>query len=265
MSIAGIVILCLLGTDPQKCTVEEPVWTEFKATREVTGLGEVLNDIESHMHKGHIYRDQDKITWGHETTHGIHSKLRSKYSQNYSYMIDRNMRGQSTCISLDKINCFYVLGDQVAIVKEPNTTIRRVAGAVPESLRGDIYNLYMLQSSAWNDTPLYIFDEWVAYGNGAAVRHDLKIQNRSETVLYALEMNVYAMTLMYAINSNDKQLKAFFMWNTERTMSLYWKNGPTQKQRDYLEKIRTNPDAKKLRTFMRKYCSPEWTARVLGF
>jgi hypothetical protein len=247
MGIAGIVLVCLFFADEaHQCTVEEPVWTEAKAIRQVEGLGDVLGDIESHMPKGHIYSEADRVGWAHETTHGLHARLRNLHNQ-------------------PGTNSFYVLEDRAIIIKEPDTTIRRVAAAVPKSLRGMIYNDYMLQAWGWNEIPLYIFDEWVAYGNGAAVRHDLKIQGRSETVRFALEMNVYAMTLMYVVNPKDKQLKNFFMWNTERTMDLYWKNGPTQQQRIYLEKLRTSPDAEKLRAFMRKYYSPEWTARVLGF
>jgi hypothetical protein len=247
MGIAGIVLVCLFFADEaHQCTVEEPVWTEAKAIRQVEGLGDVLGDIESHMPKGHIYSEADRVGWAHETTHGLHARLRNLHNQ-------------------PGTNSFYVLEDRAIIIKEPDTTIRRVAAAVPKSLRGMIYNDYMLQAWGWNEIPLYIFDEWVAYGNGAAVRHDLKIQGRSETVRFALEMNVYAMTLMYVVNPKDKHLKNFFMWNTERTMDLYWKNGPTQQQRIYLEKLRTSPDAEKLRAFMRKYYSPEWTARVLGF
>lgn len=38
--------------------------------------GPVVTDIEQHLYFGHPYRDNDKITWVHEGTHGINSLLR---------------------------------------------------------------------------------------------------------------------------------------------------------------------------------------------
>ncbi len=40
-------------------------------------LGVVLGDIESRMPKGHQYSAQDKVTWAHETTHGINNSVRN--------------------------------------------------------------------------------------------------------------------------------------------------------------------------------------------
>jgi hypothetical protein len=150
----------------------EPIWTEYAAQRNITDLGKVLSDIEGHMPAGHIYKDSDKITWAHETTHGINSHLRQKFSN-----------GQ-------KMNGFYCLNNKAAMILEPPTTISKVAGLVPSSLRGGVYNLYLVsQASSWNDTPLYIFDEWIAYTNGSDCRLDLGIEQRSETVTYMLEFN----------------------------------------------------------------------------
>lgn len=243
---------------------QDPDWTKEPPLRNVTNLGKVLSDIESHMPAGHIYRDSDKITWGHETTHGINSRLRQKYSRR-GYTVIENGR-KPTFKSLDSINCFYVLENRAAIIKEPNTTIASAADKVPQSLRGDVFNLYMIQSRRWwNNTPLYVFDEWVAYGNGAAVRYDLNIQQRSETVLYSLEFIVYSMAVLQAAKSDDQQLKDFFMWNAERTMNLYKKNRPTAKQQEYLQKLRTSRDGESLRNYIRGYCGSYWCQRILGF
>ncbi|GAG85123.1 unnamed protein product, partial [marine sediment metagenome] len=113
IGIASIVLLCIFSESKYQCTVPEVEWTEEEPLRNVPNLGKVLSDIESHMPKGHIYSDPDRITWGHETTHGIHGRLRQKYSKAYAYKIDRSMRGRSVCISLDGTNCFYVLKNRV--------------------------------------------------------------------------------------------------------------------------------------------------------
>ncbi len=120
--------------------------------------GSVLYDIESHIPSkyGTTYRDNDRITWGHETTHGINSHLRNYFNK-----------------SGKKANGFYVLNGQGVIVSEPKMSKARVAQHVPSVLRGSRYNLYVAGSSAWNDRPLYIFDEWVSYNNGAAVGVDM--------------------------------------------------------------------------------------------
>jgi len=266
LAFFSVLLLAQNTTDPVPTKYVEPEWIEEKPLRKVENLGRVLSDIESHMPKGHIYTDPDYITWGHETTHGIHSRLRNKYSRKSTYMLDEGLK--ATCISLDKINCFYVLENRAIVLKEPKTTITVARPYVPLSLRGPVWHLYM-HSSAWDHYPLYIFDEWVAYCNGSAVRHDLKIKQRSETVTYALELNVYAMAILEAgfkaEKTSDPKLRNFFMWNTERTMELYRKNGPTEVQKAYLKRLRTSEDAEDLRRFVRNLCGEEWTKKTLGF
>jgi len=241
-----------------------PIWLHEPPLRNVTGLGEVLNDIEGHMPAGHIYKDSDKITWGHETTHGIHSRLRQKYSQSGAFSTSLN--GKQYFKSFDRINCFYVLENRAIKLKEPNTTLAEVAKNVPRSLRGNVYNLYLIkQQRYWNNEPLYIFDEWVAYGNGACVKNDLDIKNRVGTVRYALEFNVYAMTLAMTAKTDDPHFKSFLMWNLARTMTLYKINDPTTHQKEYLEKMRWHHDGEELRRYIRGYCGTEWTQKILGF
>lgn len=231
----------------------EPEWTQYAAQRQIndSNLGKVLADIESHMPAGHIYRDSDKITWGHETTHGINSHLRMKFPR----------PGK-------RINGFYCLENRAAIIEEPRTTMQAAAALVPASLKGGVYNLYMVQQArSWGDTPLYIFDEWVAYTNGSAVRKDLQIQARAETVQYMLEFNVYSIALAQAVKKNcpdydDQQFKAFMIWSLERSFELYNNESGAAA---YWEKVRSNGDAEGLRQFAREYFGSDWTKRVLGF
>lgn len=255
-----------------------PEFENHPAIRNVTNLGKVLSDIEGHMPEGHIYKDEDKITWGHETTHGINSNLRMKFSirktslgetQLLGIWID-DIHGHKVFKSYARINGFYVLEDRAVIINEPDTTVETVAELVPRSLRGGVYKLYMIdQAKSWNDTPLYIFDEWTAYTNGSAVRLDLNLKERSETVLYMLEFNVYALCLAQACKTEDVQFKNYLKWNIERSMNLYLESkeklGNAEKHDAYLETMRTGTDAEVFRTSARDYLGADWTKKVLGF
>ena len=110
-------------------------------------MGAVLMDIETHLPSsyGTQYQDADRITWGHETTHGINSELRNNY----------NKTGKTA-------NGFYCLESQGAIIEEPNLRKSQVAAFVPQVLRGSRFELYINGMSDWDDTPTYIFDEWTA-------------------------------------------------------------------------------------------------------
>lgn len=267
--------------EPELPKPEEKFIPEFEnhpAIRNVTNLGKVLSDIEEHMPEGHIYKDEDKITWGHETTHGINSNLRMKFSTKTTSLGDvqllgtwiDDIHGHKVFKSYARINGFYVLEDRAVIINEPDTTVGTVAELVPRSLRGGVYKLYMIdQAKSWNDTPLYIFDEWTAYTNGSEVRLDLGIKERSETVLYMLEFNVYALCLAQACKTEDMQFKNYLKWNIERSMKLYLdskeKLGNAERHDAYLETMKTSTDAEVFRTSARDYLGIDWTKKVLGF
>lgn len=202
-------------------------FVEVKSVKPLdSSLGIVLSDIESRMPNGHPYRDTDKITWAHETTHGINAKI-------------RNSNLESGAIK----NGLYLLNGNGLLVYEPkNLTLRQVASAVPTNLRGNIYKLYMVdQASSWNDRPLYTFDEWSAYQNGTACRNDLNIESRSETVQYMWEMAVYgSYAIMVDPNVDyrrDERIEALtYMLN--RSSVLYYASKFTQSADAYLEKIK---------------------------
>lgn len=252
-----------------------PKFENYAPVRGVdSSLGKVLGDIESHMPAGHIYADSDKITWAHETTHGINSNARMKFSRGTTYAVLENIIQEPSgrffrvykYYGNNQINAFYVLENKVVVIQEPNTRIRSVAAKVPSSLRGGVYNLYLVQQAgSWDDTPLYIFDEWSAYTNGSACRLDLKIQSRSETVQYMLEFNVYSSCVAWTSGSNDPQLKAFLMWQTERAMNIYKESTNVDGASSYLEKMRTSSDATQWRGFCKEYFGSEWCKEVFGF
>jgi len=132
---------------------------------ELTGF---LGDIESRLPERHPYKDRDKMTWGHEGTHGINSRLRNGL-QNY--------------------NAAYLLGSWAYFQNEPATTLSLVKQNVPANLRGGVFDLYLIeQQRYWNNQPLYILDEFSAYTNSVFVGHELEMSN--DRVGYAFEKGV---------------------------------------------------------------------------
>jgi len=232
----------MFKTYKPKRTVNNPKW------------GDVLNDIDSHMPAGHIYADADRVTHSHETTHGINSDLRQAFGRSgdtlrKAYIPREKSRsfGSGSKPSgvkpievykhgAGEINGFYCLEDKACIIPEPRVRITDVAKLVPRSLRGGVYDLYLVkQAGSWNDTPLYLCDEWMGYTNGSACGLDLAEKNlwgnqrRSDTIAYMLEFNVYVLTLAYVISLddsgyNDKQFRFFVNWNFERALSFLRKS-----------------------------------------
>lgn len=188
-------------------------WYNLAPMRQVDAgrLGKTLADIESRMPAGHIYADNDLITWAHETTHGINSRCRQ---------------------ALPGVNCFYCLNGYVGVFREPRLRKSTVCRYVPANLRGDVWTLYMTGQQAWDDTPTYILDEWVAYINGATAGQELYPDGNANgrslaaDVRHAVEFSGYASALLRAIDANDPsypdrdKLAYFVGWNIDRTLAL---------------------------------------------
>lgn len=187
-------------------------WHTLKPMRDVDAgqLGDVLADIESRMPSGHIYRDNDPITWAHETTHGINSRVR--------------------VFAGDGRNAFYCCRGDVFIVHEPRIRKRQVAEAVPPEFRGGVFNLYLAGQNEWDDQPLYLLDEWSAYVNGALcaidlAKHGRRINAASE-VEYALEFAGYATVMLHVVDRFDasfddrEALEHFVAWLLARTHAV---------------------------------------------
>jgi hypothetical protein len=129
-----------------------------------------IDDVNAMLPGISIYRDSDKITHVHESTHGINSQLRNRF-------------GRPT---------FYVMGGVWFHVDEPKTTLSAVARSIPTEKRGDVYKLYCVDAQRWwNNEPSYLIDEMVAYINGAETRKFYGITNRAETLRYARELATY--------------------------------------------------------------------------
>jgi hypothetical protein len=268
MRITAMGILCLYSSSLFAALLGDNVqFITYKATKHSTRAdwGEALLDITNHEAPGDSNNYNDKVTLGHETSHGIHAYLRNKNTQ----------PGK-------RVNAFYVLHDRGVIVEEPKIRKSQVAPFVPPSLRGSRYSTYITGQSAWDDTPLYIFDEWNAYVNGAEVGVDLVNKKLwkdgwRDAVMGPLEFSVYALATAQAVKkldptyfSTNKQFLEFVAWNLRRSMDLFlegslmssftWKT-----QDDYFRNLRKNPDAEGLRAFARETFGDEWCYFVFWF
>jgi hypothetical protein len=251
---------------------------EYKKLRNV-GQG-VLGDIISHSLVNYTKSD-DVLTIAHELIHFINSDI---------------------YLQTGKIG-FYCLNDRAITIENPILRINQVSNLVPYSLRGNSYNLYMIeQVRYWDKIPTYILDEWIAYTNASICASELKAKGYYSELLQAHNFNVYSICLAMSIKKNcptydDKLFRSFLMWNIERTFDLlapsigkedeilkpyrdeikerktydeYYMNwgddkNPLANSLDYVEKLRSNSDAHELREFCRDYFGENWCKTVMGF
>jgi len=140
-----------------------------------SGYRGVIGELEDRMPANHQYRDANRGTWAHETTHGLNSCIR--------------------CAHGGHVNAAYLYGGCALILPEPSFTLADVANATPQEWRGPVFGLYLVQSRGdWNDQPLYILDELSAYVNGSVARLEYG-EDATFSLARAAEMQRYAVVL----------------------------------------------------------------------
>lgn len=240
---------------PVAPTIPEPDFVEVKKVTDSYREDSVYADIMNRARRPFTREDRD--TNAHESTHGINADI-------------RNTHPDST-----KVNGFYVLNGKGVVIYEPHMRKSAMIPYVPQSLRGFRYNTYVAGQQAWDERPLYIFDEWVAYVNGATVsvedvrkgRHNGKW---SDNMSGSLEFSVYSVAVAMAVEKNDpeywktnKQFKNFVYWHLKRSYDVYMsgkdmKEFKYDKQDKFLESLRTSPDAQQMRDFIEKHFGGIW-------
>ena len=146
-------------------------------------------------------------------------------------------------------------------------------------------------------------DEWIAFTNGAEVGKELNFEGWYFELLQAHNFNLYCMYMAMILerdvsNYRDANFKKFLRWNIERvfmisipsdrdeidrarqTKTVSFSNkhfcphcrmeGTGEKvdlkrSKDYIELIRSLPEAEKLRSFAKDYFGEDWCKRVYGF
>jgi len=179
--------------------------------REVEEDNYIYSDVLSHA-KNPV-TNESRATNVHETSHMISSQLRNENRGN--------------------VNGFYFEKGRGVLIKQPNLTIKDVAPYVSTNLRGYRYNLYFVdQLKYWNDSPLYIMEEWNCYslgGSCAFVDWSLKLPlERTDAVSGAFEFMIYSTALYMCIKDkdpeyfeNNDQFKEFFEYLLDRSHHLY--------------------------------------------
>lgn len=243
-------------------------WFDFQPLKKLQNpeWGELLTDIENHVpeEEGTKYRFQDKDTWAHESTHAINGYL----SNNFGF---------------PNADCFYIGKNKAAKINHPRFTIKEMAPLIPNSLRKSRYKLYLIDQAnrfdILNSRPLYIWDEWIAYENGAATGVELVKKgtfktNRNDSCLGVLEFNVYAVYLAIAQKKldpkyNNKQLLEFLAFGLERGMKIYKEGYELETynwdDHEYLKHLQSNEDAAEFRKFLIETYGKEWTKEVFNF
>jgi hypothetical protein len=142
------------------------------------------------MPKNHNYRSNDLITYVHETTHGLCSRLRNEYSSNYD----------------QKINIIYLKNNKCLVLEQPNFTISELVKHIPKEIRKDLFDLYLIeQQRYWNNEPLYILEECHCYLFGTIVGYQNGLLERAKYSLKcALEMFSYV-SVMRELYKGDKR------------------------------------------------------------
>lgn len=124
-----------------------------KDSTDTTLYGDIIRHCKDWQH----YADKSsKYTTAHECTHGINNDLR---------LASSNWEGK---------NGFYLGKNRSIILDEPKIKKSDIIPFIPTELRSARYSLYVAGQQSWNDKPLYIYDEGVAYVNGAWAAIELK-------------------------------------------------------------------------------------------
>jgi hypothetical protein len=194
-----------------------------------------------------------KKTNCHESIHSINADLRITYSNK----LKKTMNG------------FYLGNGNAVILEEPNMKKSKIAEFIPEKLRYNRFNLYIQEMQSMEDTPLYIFDEWVAYIGGGKAAFEEETP-WSDSVFGCLEFSVFSTALAMAVEKYDpnywktnQQFRYFIISQLKSSHEIYMKAKKLNKfqwdrQDEMLSNLRNAKEAALMRNFMRKNLSNVW-------
>lgn len=218
----------------------------------------VFGDVLSHSQEN-PFGGKDRATNAHETGHGIHSYLRNKYTSELG----------------KKVNGFYLLQDRGAIIEEPKMRKSDIAKFIPKSLHSYRYSLYIAGQREWDDTPLYIYDEWNAYILGGKTNVDDVEKGRYkgewvDGVSGCIDFSFYAIATAMAVKqhdptywNNNKQYRDFTIWNLKEAQKTYTVGHKIKwfkwdKQDALMKAFLISPDASAMRKFVAENLDGVW-------
>jgi hypothetical protein len=224
----------------------------------------LYSDVCSHCTRYEEMREAgSKCTTTHECTHGVNAEIRNKSGSPIGYY-----QGQPTFVQeiaqspqAAHVNAFYVGGNRCVVIPEPGIRKSNAASYVPSSLRGARFSQYVTGQTAWENSPLYIFDEWTAYVNGAWAAYGLikagEFDETGRIIDGHIEFISYALGICMAADHAGElrdDLKSFTRWQLRHAFNVYFLGRglfPTFPAQDKLyETLRSGPDAESLRSFL---------------
>lgn len=230
-----------------------------------------LTDIMQHEAPGDHNPYNDLITKGHETIHGIDNWLMNNGQPPDGG--DGRWHLQSG---------FYLGDNKGVVIWEPDMKKHQVAEHVPRSLRGSRYKHYIEGARAWDDHPLYVWQEWNGYINGTEVGLNQKAEGkwtagRRIAALGPMEFTVYGLATAKAIKQNDPQrwnsdpqFREFMAHASKRAMEAANLAQQTNEFNhpnfdEYQTAFRNSPDAASLRAFAKDELGEAFCKKVFGF
>jgi hypothetical protein len=246
------------------------VWLEYPSLHARTdgSWDDVLTDIVQHCPAEQVDYYMvfgDLVASGHEVSHAIHAHLRNNF----------NTTGT-------RANGFYVLDNRAALVDEPDIRKSDAIPHVPDRLRGSRFELYLVGQTEWDDTPLYVWDEWNAYVNGTEVGVDLALSGRwdggyQDVCAGPLEFVVYSVAIGLAVEALDPsyfaantQFREFLAWNLRRSMAVFRECssldafGSWESIDSMYADLRTHADAEEIRAFLGRTYGDAFVAQLLA-
>lgn len=278
-----------------------PTWVNVPVAHEPeSGLEPALADVHSRIKvRPNPYYDSRHVTFTHESTHGLNAQVRNGeirmleqlqisfphaqfgMPEPDNYLLPRPATlGErvATAMAMDEvvpfkvyrgdINGFYVLEGRGVQLQEPAFKLNDVANAVPSSLQGMSFQLYLRQQQQyWNGQPLYVLDEWAAYTNGLTCALQGSDGTYSDT-LQAVEFMGYAWCLLKLAadkgHSQFDDLRNFIAWQSARVRGLY----DQTKGNGQLSSAKTDSHlatllGSELKDFMQAECGMAWKSVVV--
>lgn len=132
----------------------------------------------------------------------------------------------------DQYNAFYLGQNRAIYLYEPHFRKSQIADFIPTKFRKSRFGTYITGQKEWDSTPLYVFDEWVAYCAGTDAAIDLsKIGNQSpqgtDIASGPAEFTAYAAAVVLAAQKYDPdyfkrepKFLPFVQWNAQRALEL---------------------------------------------
>lgn len=219
-----------------------PDWLNYPAKQQIESGNSVYADAINHCPSyKNFWTPGDKVTSVHECTHGINNDIRNAHGAEYniarfkrkSYSLPFSVpisKGFSYKITGGQKNAFYCLKDRAIVVTEPNCKKSDTIQFIPHSLRFGRYNLYVAGQHDWDNMPYYLFDEGVAYANGADCVIDMasrgEYKDKGNDFMFGpVEFLVYLAAVLMAADkasSLDDNMKNFAQWHFYRVVNIYY-------------------------------------------